>query len=269
MLTLACGEDRLILAPEDGARITSWTSHGAARLADSGCFPMLPYCNRIAYRHFSWAGATHDLTPNFGGHPHTIHGTGWRRPWTVEHASPGHAALSLSHDPDGDWPFAFTARLVFALTASGLTITMEATNRAPMPVPMGLGLHPYFPRVGSTRVSFAASGVWTVTDSLPDRHGLIPPAWSHVAGRDVSGAPLDHCFTGWDGRVSLPGLTLSADRIFGNLQVFTPSDADFFCVEPVTHVPDAINRKLDEGQGMAILERGQSLRGDVRLMKDT
>ena len=60
--------------------------------------------------------------------------------------------------------------------------------------------------------------------------------------RSVASEPLDNCFTGWNGEARIPGPRIHADGIFGNLQVFTPAGADFFCVEPVSHVPDAINR---------------------------
>jgi aldose 1-epimerase len=50
------------------------------------------------------------------------------------------------------------------------------------------------------------------------------------------------------------------------LQVFTPSWADFFCVEPVSHSPDAINRPdLPADQAMHVLEPGAVLAGRISL----
>ena len=59
-------------------------------------------------------------------------------------------------------------------------------------------------------------------------------------------------------------MRIAADPIFTNLQVFTPTGADFFCVEPNSHIPDAINRpELADGQAMRVLEPGQTLRGSM------
>jgi aldose 1-epimerase len=80
----------------------------------------------------------------------------------------------------------------------------------------------------------------------------------------VDSEPLDNCFTGWNGVAAIPGLRIEADAVFRELQVFTPAGANFFCVEPVSHVPDAINRaELTVEQSMAVLAPGQSMRGGV------
>jgi len=50
-----------------------------------------------------------------------------------------------------------------------------------------------------------------------------------------------------------------------DLQVFTPADADFFCAEPASHAPDAINRP-DE-QGMTMPAPGQTLVGSMTLSR--
>jgi aldose 1-epimerase len=61
-------------------------------------------------------------------------------------------------------------------------------------------------------------------------------------------------------------VTIEADAAFRHLQVFTPFDCDFFCAEPVSHVPDAINRSdLPPGQAMHVLPPGESLAGSVTI----
>jgi aldose 1-epimerase len=48
------------------------------------------------------------------------------------------------------------------------------------------------------------------------------------------------------------------------LIVYTPAGDDFFCVEPVSHMTDAINRMGSVAEhGLRILMPGEELRGDV------
>jgi aldose 1-epimerase len=286
MIQLSHDADSLVLVPEQGGAVLGWTRRGVPMLrrpspdavllgrpAAMGCFPQIPFCNRIANRRFHWAGYTHELAANFGDSPHAIHGVGWRRSWRLEEISANAAVLSLRHDATGDaalaWPFAFAARMAYRLDAHGLTIRMEATNLHHAPAPMGLGAHPWFPRTPGAAIAFQADGVWFTRDALPITHGPIPEEWDHANGRPVDREPLDNCFTGWHGVARIPGMRIEADPIFANLQVYTPTGADFFCVEPNSHIADAINRPgLPATQAMTVLEPGATLSGSMRFTPD-
>jgi aldose 1-epimerase len=238
-------------------------------------FPLVPYCNRIAEGRFAWDGRDHQLARNFGDHPHAIHGVGWQRPWTVDAADATQVRLSLVHNAQGEqsgaWPFPFIASLTYALADAGLTITLTATNRHKLPAPMGIGMHPYFPRLPGSVLRFTATGVWrNDRNALPREHGAIPPEWDHASGVPVGRVVLDNCFTGWSGTAELGAgasrLRIETGEDFRNLQVFTPAGADFYCVEPVSHAPDAINRPgLPPDQAMRVLAPGETLRGTIRL----
>jgi aldose 1-epimerase len=285
MIRLVHGDDSLVVMPNHGGAILGWTRRGTHLLRHPspeavllgnpgamGCFPLVPYCNRIGHRRFSWAGREYELAANFGDHPHAIHGVGWQRSWRADDVSSTSVTLSLHHDATGEaaraWPFAFSARLTYRLTGDGLLIQIEAANRHASPAPMGLGAHPYFPRAPGQSIAFHADGVWLNRDALPVTHGPVPEAWDHAGGRAMDGEPLDNCFAGWNGEARIPGSRIQADAIFGNLQVFTPAGADFFCVEPVSHVPDAINRPdLPKSQAMTVLEPGQTLSGSMTLTR--
>jgi len=287
MLTLRSDRgDSLVLAPEHGAAIVGWTDASGCLLrrtrpeaalagnpAAMGCFPLLPYANRIANGRFTWRGQTHQLMLNFGDHPHAIHGVGWHRPWTVEAVTADQARLSLAHEGGPAWPFAFVAEISYALQDDGLVVTISATSRHPEPAPMGIGLHPFFARAAHARLRFAARGVWVNgADSLPRRHGTEPAGWDHSQGLPVADDRLDNCFTGWDSPAHLDAgagrLTLDAGGVFRNLQVFTPAGADFYCVEPVSHIPDAINRPdLPPGQAMQALAPGETRSGTIRMRR--
>jgi aldose 1-epimerase len=291
MLTLrGARSDSLVVAPEHGAAIVGWTVNRQSLLRRArseavtagnphamGCFPLVPYGNRISAGRFRWAAREYTLDRNFGDHPHPIHGIGWQRPWTTEAVTSARVRLSLVHSAQGEqaraWPFPFSAELNYDLEDRGLIITIRVTNRHDAPAPMGIGVHPYLPKAGATALRFKASGVWiNSADSLPLRHQAVPPEWDHAAGRPISTRLLDNCFTGWTGPARLEAgpasLEFTASEVFPNLQVFTPPWADFYCVEPVSHVPDAINRPdLPPGQSMQVLEAGETMRGSIRLIR--
>jgi aldose 1-epimerase len=283
MLTLKSGASSLVVAPEYGAALTGWMAAAtpilrralpqasvAGDLDTMGCFPILPYCNRIGHARFHWRGTDYRLKRNFGDQPHSIHGVGWQRAWDVVEAGPRSASLALEHRPDPSWPFAFAATVSYGLMETALTIAIRLTNRHHGPAPAGIGVHPYFPKAHNPALRFKATGAWeNGSDALPSRHGPVPADWSHTAPRPVAESRLDHCFTGWDGTADIhagsASLRIEASEAFRHLQVFTPSWADFFCVEPVSHVPDAVNRPdLPADQAMHILEPGATLAGTVR-----
>ncbi len=283
MLTLRSGPNTMVVAPEHGAGVIGWMMAGTSVLRRAvpsaavagnphtmGWFPLLPYCNRIGQGRFVWQGREYDLAPNFGDNPHTIHGIGWQRPWSVESVADDRVALSLTHAADAFWPFAFRADIAYRVEPAAVAVTMAITNRHAAAAPAGLGLHPYFPKTNAAALRFDAAGVWVNgPDMLPSAQGVVPPDWDHTLARPVAPSRLDNCFTGWNGQAEIlagpASLCIDASAVFGNLQVFTPDWGDFFCVEPVTHVPDALNRPgLPPDQAMATLRPDQTLDGTIR-----
>ena len=76
----------------------------------------------------------------------------------------------------------------------------------------------------------------------------MPAGWELGGGRRVAELALDNVFTGWAGEavVTWPEraarLRLSAVQpLLSFLVLYTPREHDFFCVEPASHVTDAIN----------------------------
>jgi aldose 1-epimerase len=288
MLHLRDGEASIVVTPEYGGAILGWmhdrTSVLRRPVPDAilrgdvrgfGCFPLVPFCNRIAFGGFTWQGRAYQLDRNFGDHPHAIHGVGWQRVWSVRDASERSATLTLHHDATGAqaraWPFPFDAEVSYTLSGTQLRIAMAVTNRHTDSAPTGIGLHPYFPRGAGVTLQFKADGVWiNGKDALPSQYGEVPREWEHAHGLPVGKARLDNCFTTWNRKARIGGIgggvTITADSAFGHLQVYTPLQYDFFCVEPVSHVPDAINRSdLPQGQGMHVLQPGEALAGGVTI----
>lgn len=229
----------------------------------SGCYPLVPYSNRIGYARFRWKG--HDFTtrPNFGESPHSIHGVGWMRPWERVSSSAVEVVLRYRHAADADWPFAFEATQYFNLTPQSLHVEMVVTNLAEVAQPVGLGWHPYFPKRARSRLHIELAERWDGdATGLPVRKVAQP-------GIDAGVAHLafDNCFDGWHGaarirdeRFSLQ-LTSSLDR----LVVYTPPEKDYFCVEPVSHVSNAIHMADPLAHGLRSLAPGESTRAWMQL----
>ena len=272
---LRAGELRLALRPDLGGSMAGlW--HGTEPVlrsvepADlhgprlSGCFPLVPYSNRLGYRRFRWQGRDFTTEPNFDGSEHSLHGCAWKEPWRVAAADASRAELALGHRPDGHWPFAFDAVQTFELAPDALTVRLAITNIDARSQPVGLGWHPYFPKRSRSRLHVECSGRWESDPAtqLPTRHVTQAGIDAEVRHLD-----FDHCFDGWRGgarlrdeRFSLT-LTSSCER----LVVFTPPTRDYFCVEPVSHVNNAIHMVTPESHGLVALAAGQTLEAWMRL----
>jgi len=275
VIELQSGSLSLALRPDLGGCIAGLWQHGVPVLrstdADaltssrtSGCYPLLPYSNRIANRRFSWAGQAYTTQQNFDENPHSVHGVGWQRAWQVASQSDSEAALSLSHAGDADWPFAFEAQQRFTLTPNGLGIELTFTNTAGHAVPAGLGWHPYFPKRQRSRLHIELTHRW---DSDPETE--LPTRKLAQPGIDADVAQLsyDNCFEGWRGaaRIRDESLSLKLTSSLPYLVVFTPQAKPYYCVEPVSHVNNAINMADPLANGLRSIEPGQSTSAWMKL----
>jgi aldose 1-epimerase len=201
-----------------------------------GCFPIVPFCNRVANGTFEYLGKGVELSPNVAGEPHPLHGHGWLERWHVEAADEHSADLAIVY-PAGSWPWRYRATQRLKVEGARLDITLTLTNLSDRPMPAGLGLHPYFER--PARLSANLDGLWTGT-------GVIPTRWEERGGLrsiDIDSVVTDNTYTGWDGRaiIDSPGrrIALTADTRL--LHIYSPPGNGFFCLEPVTAAPDALN----------------------------
>ncbi len=273
-LELRAGDLRLALRPDLGGSIAGlWLADTAvlrstepADLATSrlsACYPLAPYSNRLGYRRFRWLGHDHTTAPNFDDNPHSVHGLAWKRPWTVLSSSANDAELQYSHTPDEHWPFAFTIRQRYVLTADALEVHLAFTNQHTHNQPVGLGWHPYFPKRQRSRLHIELSDRWESDASgLPTRHVPQPG----IDG-DVSHLAFDNCFSGWKGpaRIRDEKLSLRLSSSAPYLVVFTPADKPYYCVEPVTHVSNAIHMADPVAHGLKSVEPGHTVDAWMKL----
>jgi len=277
-LQLSAGALRLVLRPDLGGAIAGlWhdtlavlrSSDPSALTASrqSGCYPLVPYSNRLGYRHFRFHGHEYTTAPNFDDNPHSVHGVGWLRPWAVQATAADHAELVYRHTPDEDWPFAFECEQRFVLTPDALEVHACFTNTATLAQPAGLGWHPYFPKRARSRLHIELSDRWeSDATGLPTRRVPQPGIDGDIAHMD-----FDHCFEGWSGAARLRDerLSLRLSSSLPYLVVYTPPQKDYFCVEPVSHVSNAIHMAEPAQHGLRTLMPGQRFEAWMRLEVST
>ena len=229
----------------------------------SACYPLLPYSNRLGYRKFRWKGRDYTTRPNFDDNPHSVHGVGWLRPWEIVSSSVLEVVLRYRHEGDADWPFAFEASQYFTLTPQSMSVQMVFTNTAEGSQPVGLGWHPYFPKRARSRLHIELSDRWdSDATQLPTRKVAQPGIDS-----DVSHLAFDNCFEGWTGpaRIRDEKFSLQLSSSLDHLVVFTPQDKDYFCVEPVSHVSNAIHMADPAAHGLRTLASGETFEASMKL----
>ena len=229
----------------------------------SGSFPLVPYSNRLGYRKFRWKGHDHTTQPNFGDNPHSLHGVGWLRPWEIVSSSVLEVVLRYAHKADADWPFPFEVRQYFTLTPQAMSVQMVFTNTADVAQPVGLGWHPYFPKRARSRLHIEIEDRWdSDATQLPTRKVAQPGIDS-----DVSHLDFDNCFEGWKGpaRIRDEKLSLQLSSSLSYLVVYTPPERDYFCVEPVSHVSNAIHMADPAAHGLRTLAPGQAFEAWMKL----
>jgi aldose 1-epimerase len=271
---LHAGALRLALRPDLGGCIAGlWhrdmpilrsTEPGALNASrPSGAYPLVPYSNRLGYRKFRWKGVDYTTQANFGDNPHSVHGVGWLRPWEIVSSSVLEVVIRLRHPGDADWPFPFEATQYFTLTPHSMNVQMVFANTADVVQPVGLGWHPYFPKRARSRLHIELSDRWdSDATQLPVRKVA-----QHGIDSDVSHLDFDNCFDGWRGpaRIRDEKFSLQLSSSLTHLVVFTPQDRDYFCVEPVSHVSNAIHMADPAAHGLRAVAPGETFEASMSL----
>ena len=267
MMTLRNADVLLSIDPIRGGGITRFCWRGIdifrhAAKSDPGplglsSFVLVPFSNRIENGRFCWQGRSVTVPPTRPGEAYPLHGLGWLSPWSQRLATPDR--LVLEHDHVGDvWPFPYRAAQDFQLLPAGFRHRLSLTNTGAFPMPAGLGFHPYFPRPGA-RLAASFDGAW---ETRPDG---IPTTWSPLACMPTwfGEETIDTVFTGRRGPLAIHwpthSVTIEPSSGLAFTTIYCPSGADFFCVEPVSHITNALNRPGLASSGQQTLEPGACL----------
>lgn len=232
----------------------------------SGCYPLLPFSNRIREGRFRWQGRDVALPAN-PGQAHAMHGFGHARPWTVVQQGGDHIVMTLAHEPAGeDWPWPMQAWQTFRLAEAGLDAEMAIRNDGDAAMPVGGGFHPFFARVPGLRVRFDAELMWPAdAGGVATGRTTVGERERFLRERNLPDGDLSVYYSGWKRIATLKrpegaALTLRAGDGLDHLVLHAPGGCDFVCLEPVSHVADAVNLAARgwEGTGLLSLAPGET-----------
>lgn len=226
--------------------------------ARSGWPVLFPFPNRIAAGAYHFNGVSYQIP--HPGKPHANHGFALDAPWEVIDQGSDHPDHPTSawvegrfrlseHAPHAraGWPADAELRLKYVLTAHALSLEATVINPDTIPLPFGLGFHPYFrlpidrpqpfgdgdrldglhtpgqtppsepaPDPARTRLTMPVTGLWQLQENLPT--GEVRPldgARDLATGLSRAQMALDDVFTGLQFeagrcRVLMEDLTLGA-----------------------------------------------------------
>ncbi|PKR52955.1 hypothetical protein COO20_16800 [Thalassospira marina] len=239
-----------------------------------GCFPMVPFANRMAYARFEFDGKTIAVPANRPPGPHAIHGFSSREDWAITKSDDEALRLETRHADRHQTGFDYIAWQEFRVRDGFLEWELGVKHLGQGAMPYGIGLHPWFRASEDVMIEFAANGCFNTDEDM------LPVAATVVdLGRDFSSVDaarryrgLDCHYSGWDGaaRILWPdegvGLAIGASTRLRNLQLYIPKDGSAVCLEPVSHVPNVHNRiDFKEFGDVLVLASGQNLLGTMTL----
>ncbi|MBR0832329.1 aldose 1-epimerase [Bradyrhizobium manausense] len=290
---LAAGAMHAAVRPHDGGRLASlWREAPGNRRTDvlvplaagsfdplvwpkAGTYPLVPYSNRIRNAAFRFGETLVQLASHPATAPHSLHGFCQQRPWSVTAQTATQVEMRYRHEPahaPDAWPWAFEAIQRIMLDPTGLIHEIGVESRADTPMPMGLGIHPYFAVSIGDRFQFKADAIW---EADADGCGRRLRAFANNERlHDLRHGAMETTiyYAGWNGTASLhrqDGTTIVMETAapLDHLVVHAPSGGAYLCLEPVSHVADAFNLApagLPE-TGMRVLHPGETLWASMRI----
>ncbi|HVB51093.1 MAG TPA: aldose 1-epimerase family protein [Acidimicrobiales bacterium] len=248
---------------------------------------LYPWPNRIGDGEWTFSDRTARPTVDDVAHATASHGLVRWRPFHVEAVNQNRCVLSLLLHPTPDYPFLSEISVAYHLGALGLTVTTTVTNRDEVPIPFGVGFHPYLavttPTIEGAQLEIPAKAYVAVNDRQLPTGEILPLASSQLdfsKRKSLSGHELDVTYTELirdDTGLAIATLEdagggeieLSVDRNFPYLQVYTGDQLEkgrrrtAVAIEPMTCPPDA----LRSGKDVVVLEAGQHWAGSWRLRR--
>jgi aldose 1-epimerase len=294
-IAIAHGDQRAIIT-EVGATLRIYVKGGvpvvegfaAEDIPDHSRNQVLyPWPNRIGDGEWTFSGRTGIANVDDVANATAKHGIARWRPFEIEVANQNRCVMSLVLHPLPDYPFISKLTLDYHLGPKGLTTTATVQNLDEVPIPFGLGYHPYFavttPTIEGAELTVPANAYVAVNDRKLPTGEILPVAGNNYDFRttksvnghdlDVTYAELNRDDTGMC-TVSLKdakgsNIDVSVDRNFPYLQIFTGDSLPVgrrrtsVAIEPMTCPPDA----LRSGKDLIILEPGQRWTGSYRITR--
>lgn len=242
---------------------------------DSSLFLMIPFAGRIRGGEFVYWGITRRMAKNQIGVHDPIHGDVWKSKFQVAEQNAHRLVLKMQHrKEDGGFPFPYEVTITYQLTKDGLSIDMDVHNTSVLPMPCGLGVHPFFIKTKDVQLKFNTKTVWAnESDPILDKPYATPESWCFKDAKPLGKTEFDTCFGGFDGEAEISYPTngyrvqLSANGDFGHVVLYSPKGKGFFCLEPATNASNAFNLAAAGvvGTGIKSIGPNQNITAQVEL----
>ena len=235
---------------------------------------LLPWPNRIRDGRYTFAGTEQQLALSEPSRHNASHGLSRWVAWHPLEVAADRVRLGCRLMAQSGYPWTLDLTVDYAVSRSGLSVTVAATNRADGAAPFAAGVHPYL-SAGTVHVDDATVTVPADTHQLVDDRllprGTEPADETLRRGLRIGDTRLDDAFTGLardaDGWavVRLDGewpVELRMDGAWRWVQLFTgdglPTGArNGLAVEPMTAPADAFN----SGTDLVVLDPGETWSG--------
>ncbi len=248
---------------------------------------LFPWPNRLDEGEWTFSGRTAEPAIDDVAQLTASHGLVRWRPFRIEAVNQNRCVLALLVHPTPAYPFASEISVAYHLGTLGLTVTTTVTNCDGVPLPFGVGFHPYLavttPTIEGAQLEIPAKSYVAVDERQLPTGEILPLAGNQLdfaRRKSVSGHELDVTYTDLlrdDSGMAVAALEdtnggeveLSVDRNFPYLQVYTGDHLEkgrrrtSVAVEPMTCPPDA----LRSGKDVVVLEPGQHWAGSWRLRR--
>ena len=271
-----CGGGLRVLEHDGQALVDGFA---ADQMATSGCGQLLvPWPNRIRDGEYAFGGRDLRLPLSEPARHNASHGLVRWTAWSLEEHTTRSVSLTYRLMAQSGYPWTLDLRVVYDLSADGLTVTQSATNLAGEPAPYASGAHPYL-TVGPGPVDGWELTLPAATRSLVDGR-LLPVGVEPVdatpydfrIARPLRDLALDDAFTGLargeDGTATVVltdprsgrGVALWMDERHRWVQAFSADDVPgrerrSLAVEPLTARADAFR----SGEDLIVLAPGEDV----------
>ena len=234
VIQLSVGDTAVLVAPEHGGRLASITNRGVDVLVGAdrasgdvlgwGCYPMVPWCGRIANGRFVWNGRDIRLDRNSG--LHALHGTTFDTAWDVIDASDDAVAMSVPINGKG-WPF--LGHVTHSVSVADGVVRMTLDVVVDEPAPVQVGWHPWFVKPSALRTTFTSMYV-RAPDDATTAQVVVPTS-----------PPWDDCFTNGEVEPFLVGGVSVTLKSSCQHWVIYDEPTYATCIEPQSGPPNGVN----------------------------
>jgi aldose 1-epimerase len=162
-----------------------------------------PWPNRIDHGTYTFDGVEQQLPWSEPANQNAIHGLTRWMDWEAATVRSSSLSMRLTLLAQPGYPFTIDLQHDYELTATGLTVTHTMRNTGRVPVPYGVGMHPYFTvgtdTVDTTVLELPADRYFLTNDRSIPTGPAVPVGgtpFDFRAGRPVGRTVFDTGFTG-------------------------------------------------------------------------